>query len=67
MNKYNWEDRSWEELGFDVKKDGKWATVDEIKKRIAQKQKEAFRIKLFIFSGVVLTGIFLSLLIWLLL
>jgi hypothetical protein len=67
MSKYNWEDRSWEELGFDVKKDGKWATVDEIKKRIAQKQKEAFRIKLFIFSGVVLTGIFLSLLIWLLL
>lgn len=62
MKKYD-----WEELGFDAKKDGKWATVDSIKKRIAEKQKEAFRIKLFIFSGVVLTGIFLSLLIWLLL
>ena len=29
----------WKELGFDIKKDGKWATVDSIKKRIAEKQR----------------------------
>jgi|TARA_R110002020_G_scaffold194354_5_gene395091 hypothetical protein len=31
----------WKKLGFDPKKDGRWATVDSIKQRIQEKKIEA--------------------------
>jgi hypothetical protein len=57
----------WESLNFDPSKDGKWATVEEIQRRIRQKKKDDLKIKAFIVSAFIATTLFLTLLIWLLL
>ena len=56
---------SWNELDFDLKKDGYFATPTHIKQRIKEKQKQDRIVRLTAF-GLILTGLaFLSLVGWL--
>jgi len=57
----------WESLNFNPSKDGKWATIEEIQRRIGQKKKDDLKMKAFMVSAFVATALFLTLLIWLLL
>lgn len=57
----------WDELGFDPKKDGYWATAERIKERIAEKAKDRRRTTLALVGGSVLVFIIFSLVIWMML
>ena len=62
MTKHDWDD-----LGFDARKDGYWATAERIKQRIAEKDKERRRATLALIGGSVLVFIVFSLTIWMML
>ena len=54
----------WEDLGFDPKKDGYWATAEMIKKRISERDKERKKNLLALSSLGLFVFAVLSLIIW---
>ena len=49
---------NWNELDFDLKKDGYFATPEQIKQRIKEKQKQDRIVHLTVF-GLILIGLYL--------
>ena len=59
--------KEWDKLGFDVRKDGKWATYEEVIKRM-RKNRSLERKNRIITASIILGGLCILLtVIWLLL
>ena len=54
----------WEELDFNPAKDGYWATAENIKKRIEERQKQRTKNILVIWGTIIFSIFFLILIVW---
>jgi len=57
--------KEWDELDFNLSRDGRWATAEEIKQRIIEKEKERTRNVMTVWGIVLLSGLLMALVVWL--